>query len=84
MAFQIVKILPIHDDRDCVSAWRSVRLPNAYETLACAQAVARRISAEYWDEVSVKVVPYGESAFGRFVPGISGPSVAPLPDNCPF
>jgi hypothetical protein len=83
MTYQIVKVLPIHDDRDCITAWRSVRLPNAYETEACAQAIAVRISAEYWDEISVKVVPYGESAFGRFVPSIF-PRVASLPDDCPF
>lgn len=83
MAFQIVKIIPTYDDRDCISGWRSVRLPNAYETFACAQKIASRVAAEYWDEISVKVVPYDASASGRFVPPIS-PRIAPLPDNCPF
>lgn len=80
--FQIVKIVPVHDDRDCITAWRSIRLPNAYETLACAQAFAGRMQDD--DEVSVKVVPYGADAFDRrpYHPSVFGPRVAF--DDCGF
>ena len=67
MAYQICRISPIyHHSTDGIIGSRATTLPNLYETVACAEAIASKLHHENYESCgddSFEIIVPGESVF---------------------
>ncbi len=82
MAFQIFAIVPRYDNRDACVGSTAHAMPNTYQTVTCARAIAARMGSQN-DETGYVVVPFGTSPFIRMEWPVSNDLDAGNWD-CPF